>query len=103
MFRRANRSSDALTNGLRDTLQRAGISYGTYLQSDLLTANFPTDAKLYLFLTPYRLTTEQRAAIKEKLQNGNKTLAWLYAPGACEARPRFAGGDGGVEQRARSA
>lgn len=80
-----------LTNGLRDTLQRAGVSSGTYLQSDLLTDTFPTDAKLYLFLTPYRLTTEQRAAIKEKLQNGGKTLAFLYAPGTCEARPGVGG------------
>ncbi len=80
-----------LTNGLRDTLQRAGVSSGTYLQSDLLTDTFPTDAKLYIFLTPYRLTTEQRAAIKEKLQNGGKTLAFLYAPGTCEARPGVGG------------
>lgn len=81
-----------MTNGLRDTLQRAGVSYATYLQSDLLHSQFPTDARLYIFLTPYRLTTDQRAAVQEKLQNGNKTLAWLYAPGACERRPKFAGG-----------
>ena len=80
-----------LTNGLRETLQRAGISYGLYLQSDLISENFPTDAKLYLFLTPYRLPMEQRDAIKEKLQNGGKTLAWLYAPGSCEERPSIGG------------
>ena len=80
-----------LTNGLRDTLQRAGISFGLYLQSDLTAENFPTDAKLYLFLTPYRLPMEQRDAIKEKLQNGGKTLAWLYAPGSCEERPSIGG------------
>lgn len=80
-----------LTNGLRDLLQKAGISYSTYLQSDLLSPNFPTDAKLYLFLNPYRLTSGQRAAVKEKLQGGNRTLAWLYAPGSCEERPLAAG------------
>ena len=80
-----------LTNGLRETLQRAGISYGLYLQSDLTAENFPTDAKLYLFLTPYRLPAEQRDAIKAKLQNGGKTLAWLYAPGSCEERPSIGG------------
>ncbi|MCW3095034.1 MAG: hypothetical protein JWL77_652 [Chthonomonadaceae bacterium] len=80
-----------LTNGLRETLQRAGISYGLYLQSDLTVENFPTDARLYLFLTPYRLPVEQRDAIKEKLQNGGKTLAWLYAPGSCEERPSIGG------------
>ena len=76
-----------LTNGLRDTLQRSGAAYKLYLQSDLTAPDFPTDARLYVFLTPYRLTGEQRTAIKEKLQRDNKTLAWLYAPGACEERP----------------
>lgn len=76
-----------LTNGLRDTLQRAGVSYGFYLQNDLSAPNFPTDARLYLFLTPYRLTAAQREAIKEKLQGRQRTLVWLYAPGACEERP----------------
>ena len=76
-----------LTNGLRDTLQRAGVSFGIYLQSDVLSDAFPLDAKLYLFLTPFRLPTTQRDAIKEKLQGGGRTLAWLYAPGACEERP----------------
>lgn len=76
-----------LTNGLRDTLQRAGISYSVYLQSDLLTGNFPVTAKLYLFLTPFRLDTEIRAAIKDKLQGNGRTLVWLYAPGTCEEFP----------------
>ena len=76
---------------LRDTLQRAGISFGIYLQSDLLADSFPTDAKLYLFMNPFRLSSEQQAAIKEKLQNNNKTLAWLYAPGSCEDRPSVGG------------
>ncbi|HLK59206.1 MAG TPA: hypothetical protein VKU00_21780, partial [Chthonomonadaceae bacterium] len=80
-----------LTNGLRDTLQRAGVSYGTYLQSDLLAPDFPTEAKLYLFLTPYRLSPEHRIAIREKLQGEGRTLAWLYAPGSCEERPSVGG------------
>ena len=84
-----------LTNGLRDVLQRSGASVGLYLQSDVLAKDFPTDARLYLFLTPYRLTAEQRGAIKTKLQRDNKTLAWLYAPGACEERPT---GGSGMEE-----
>ncbi len=80
-----------LTNGLRETLHRAGVSYGTYLQNDILAKDFPTDALLYLFLTPFRLTSEQRTAIKEKLQKDGKTVAWLYAPGACEERPSIGG------------
>lgn len=80
-----------LTADVRNTLQRAGISYALHLQTDVLAENFPTDAKLYLFLTPFRLPADVRTAIKEKLQNGGKTLAFLYAPGTCDALP-FAGG-----------
>jgi hypothetical protein len=75
----------------RNSLQAAGISFGVYLQSDLLSPAFPDSARLYLFLTPYRLTKEQRNAITEKLQNQNKTLVWFYAPGSCEERPQIGG------------
>ncbi len=80
-----------LTSGLRDSLQRAGVSFGVYLQSDILSDTFPVEAKLYLFMTPYRLNTELQAAVKEKLQNSGKTLAWIYAPGSCEERPSIGG------------
>lgn len=75
-----------LLHGQRDILLRCGASVGIYLQSDLTHRNFPTDAKLYLFLTPYRLTTDQRAAIREKLQSDGKTLVWVYAVGTCDER-----------------
>ncbi len=80
-----------VTAGIRELLQRGGISYEIYLQSDLLHPEFPRDAKLYLFANPYRLTTEQRAAIAEKLQGAGRTLAWMFAPGACEERPQIGG------------
>ena len=70
----------SLVSRSRDLLLKAGGSVGFYLQSDVLLPNFP-DAKLYLFLNALRLTTEERAAIREKLQKPGKTLAWLYAPG----------------------
>jgi hypothetical protein len=70
----------------REAIQRAGASVGFYLQSDLASSAFPTDAKLYVFLNPYRLPAEQREAIKEKLQNGGKTLVWMYAAGVCDER-----------------
>lgn len=70
----------------RELAQRIGASVGFYLQSDLTARAFPTEAKLYIFLTPYRLTPEQRLAVKEKLQGNGKTLVWLYAPGTCDAR-----------------
>ncbi|CEK12528.1 hypothetical protein CWRG_00072 [Chthonomonas calidirosea] len=77
---------------MRDVVQRCGVEYGLYLQSDVTSPNFPTDGKLYIFLNPFRLTTEQRAAIREKLHSGKKTLVWLYAPGTCEAKPRASSG-----------
>jgi len=70
----------------RDMFQKLGVSVGFYLQSDVVHRAFPTDAKLYVFLNPYRVTPEQRQAIKEKLQDGGKTLVWLYAVGICEDR-----------------
>ena len=69
-----------LVSRTRDLLLRAGASVGFYLQSDVTSPSFP-DAKLYLFLNALRLTTGERAAIREKLQRPGKTLAWLYAPG----------------------
>ena len=70
----------SLVSRSRDLLLNAGGSVGFYLQSDVLLPNFP-DAKLYLFLNALRLTTEERSAVREKLQKPGKTLAWLYAPG----------------------
>jgi hypothetical protein len=70
----------------RDMIQRSGASVGFYLQTDLTARSFPTDAKLYLFLNPYRMHADQRAAIKEKIQRGGKTLVWMYAVGVCDER-----------------
>src|SRR2546421_6990422 len=75
-----------LLQGQREAIQRAGASMAFYLQSDLTNPNFPTDAKIYIFLNPYRLPSEQREAIQEKLQNGGKTLVWMYAVGVCDER-----------------
>ena len=80
-----------ITAGIRELLQRSGVDYDVYLQSDLLKPDFPSDAKLYLFANPFRLTADQRAAIAEKLQGGGRTLAWLFAPGSCEERPQIGG------------
>jgi hypothetical protein len=77
-----------LLQGQREAILRSGASVGFYLQSDVTARHFPTDAKLYLFLTPYRMPAEQRAAIKERLQNGGKTLVWVYSVGVCDERGR---------------
>ncbi len=76
-----------LTLGMRDTLSRTGARIGVFLQNDIVQPDFPLDAKLYLFLNPYRLTVEQRNAVHEKLHSGNRTLVWLYGPGLCERTP----------------
>ncbi|MDE2126595.1 MAG: hypothetical protein KGJ62_08395 [Armatimonadetes bacterium] len=74
------------TSGLRQVLQTSGISMGLYLQSDILHPRFP-DARLILFMTPFRLPEKIRAAVREKLQRRGHTIVWLYAPGSCEERP----------------
>ncbi len=70
----------SLVSHSRDLLLKAGASVGFYLQSDITRPDFP-EAKLYLFLNALRLTTEERSAVREKLQKPGRTLAWLYAPG----------------------
>jgi len=76
----ANGLGTHLVGRTRDLLLRAGASVGFYLQSDVTRPDFP-DAKLYLFVNALRLTTDERTAIRERLQKSGKTLAWLYAPG----------------------
>ncbi len=80
-----------ITGGVRELLQRSGVDYKVYLQDDVVNPDFPVDAKLYLFVNPFRLSVDQRSAIAEKLQSGGRTLAWMYAPGSCEARPQIGG------------
>jgi len=70
----------------RDSLCRCGASVGVYLQSDVTHRDFPTDARLYLFLNPYRLPEDQREAIRDKLCGGGRTLAWFYTAGTLAER-----------------
>ena len=76
----ANGLGTHLISRTRDLLLRAGGSVGFYLQSDITRPDFP-EAKLYLFLNALRITTEERQAVREKLQRPGKTLAWVFAPG----------------------
>lgn len=75
-----------LLSDQRDAALRCGASVGFYLQTDVSARTFPIDAKLYVFLNPYRVTAEQRTAIRSRLQNGNKTVVWMYAAGVCDDR-----------------
>ncbi len=70
----------SLVGKTRDLLLRTGASVGFYLQSDVTYPDLP-DAKLYLFLNALRVTTQERLAIRERLQRAGKTLAWVYAVG----------------------
>ncbi len=84
--RRGDKFMRRVLQGQREAFLRCGASVAFCLQNDVTAKAFPTDAKLYVFLNPYRLTIEQRAAIREKLQNGGKTLVWTYAVGVCAER-----------------
>jgi hypothetical protein len=69
----------ALISKSRELAYRSGASVGFYLQSDV--ALLSDSIKLYIFLNPLRVTTQERQAIRDKIQKPGKTLAWLYAPG----------------------
>ncbi len=82
----ANGLAKRVIRGSRDALLRCGASVGFYLQSDVLLKSFPTGAKLYVFLNPYRMSEEERNAVKERLRVPGRTLAWLYAVGSMTDR-----------------
>jgi len=73
-------------HGNRESLLRCGASVGLYLQSDVTHKDFPTDARLYIFLTPYRLPDDQREAVRERLRLPGRTLVWLYTVGSMTDR-----------------
>jgi hypothetical protein len=85
---RSDAAGIALQGGLitkiRDLICRSGASVGFYLQSDV--AQIPTGSKVFVFLNALRVTTEERQAIRERLQVAGKTLVWLYAPGLFDER-----------------
>lgn len=78
-----------LVSQQRDALLRSGARVGFYLLTDLAKPDFPRTPKLLLFLNAYRIPGSVRAAIRERFQDGGRTLAWLFAPGALDQ----AGGD----------
>lgn len=83
------RAEDVLLTRLianqRDALLRSGARIGFYLLSDLLRKNFPSGPRLFVFLNAFRMPDEVRAAIREKVHGGGRTLAFLYGPGSREA------------------
>ncbi len=69
----------------RDVFARAGASVGFYLLSDLLKPNFPTSARLFIFLNAFHLPVAIRTALQSRWQNDGRTFAWLFAPGVRES------------------
>lgn len=62
----------------RNELGRMGAPYGQYMEDDVLAGRVP-DAKLYLFLTAWKLTAQERAQLRHQTQG--KTCLWGYAAG----------------------
>jgi hypothetical protein len=58
-----------------------GFPFDDLYLSDILKKPALQNYKMYIFKDAWKLTEEQRNQIKQKLQNGNKTLVWNYAPG----------------------
>ena len=63
-----------------------GAPVRVYLQSDLTHESFSfEEIKLAVFLNCFMIGAGVRQAVKLKLQNSNRTVAWVYAPGLLDA------------------
>lgn len=69
-----------LLGELRDELYRSGVSFGTYLRSDLEQGLVP-EAKLYLMAGSYRLQADSVGRLKEQLHGAGKTVVWMHGFG----------------------
>ncbi len=61
----------------RRALGRMGAPYGQYLQDDVIAGR--TKAKMYVFLTAWRLTADERRQLLAATRGS--TRLWCYAPG----------------------
>jgi hypothetical protein len=78
------RAFKQLVQDSREAVIRAGVSAGFYLLTDLAHRKRFPEAKLYIFLNAWDIRPEVRSAIKSRLQNGGKTLFWVYSAGMFE-------------------
>ena len=62
---------------VRRPLGRMGAPYGQYLQDDVLAGRVA--AKLYVFLTPWRLAPDERRTLRARTKGAMRI--WCYAPG----------------------
>lgn len=70
-----------LVQNVRESVMRSGMSAAFYLLSDLQHRETFPESKLYVFLNAWDVRPELRAAIKSRLQRGNKVLFWVYTAG----------------------
>jgi hypothetical protein len=62
------------------SLNRFGAPHDVYFLEDLLDGKLPP-YKLYIFLNPFHLNNQRRAALKQQIRRDGRTALWLYAPG----------------------
>jgi len=62
------------------SLNRFGAPHDIYFLEDLLAGDLPP-YKLYIFLNPFHLNDQRRAALKSVLRRDGRTALCLYAPG----------------------
>lgn len=67
----------------RTNLYRSGYRFGMYLMDDLIAGKID-DAKVYIILTPWRMSREKAQAVRSKVQRSGKTALWLYGNGATD-------------------
>ena len=66
--------------GARASLYHSGYSFGTYLLGDLIDGIID-NAKVYIIIDPWRLTSEQVSAIESKVHNSGKVTLYMYGNG----------------------
>lgn len=70
-------------NGLqsaRSNLYRSGYDFGTYLVEDVINGKV-NDAKVYIFLNPWRLSSEEVDAIEKNIHQKGKVSLFMYGNG----------------------
>jgi len=71
-----------ITRQLLENVHRIGAPCDVYLDTDLSNPKFPFEKyKFFIFLNSFYLDGKTRAAIKEKLCSGGRTVLWIYADG----------------------
>ena len=66
--------------GARSTLFRSGYDFGTYLVEDVINGKVD-DAKVYIFLNPWRLSSAEVTALEKKIHQKGKVSLFMYGNG----------------------